>query len=128
MWLIPSWNSEAGNELDNEKGYQLSLPKIAVALLHQPGLFFFAWEVPGWTSKWRFHIICNRNNLIIGERRGYLLSTSLLAAKFLSSMLTILHRRSSTIERRKKFNLVIRSSFNLIRCCGIGETLWHWRP
>lgn len=69
-------------------------------------------------------MICNRNHLAIrGRRRGHLLPSSLLATKFLSFMLTFPYSRSiiALLEyRKKKVYLVIRSSFNLIRCGGIG--------
>ena len=47
-------------------------------------------------------MVSNRNNLTICERRGYLLSPSLLTAKFLSSMFTFLHHIAGTIERKNR--------------------------
>jgi len=32
------------------------------------------------------------------------------------------------IKQSSQVDSVVTSSFNLLKCCGIGVTLWHWRP
>ena len=110
-WVVPNSptctsRTSRPEELDSWKGYRLTLLELAAPSPHQPGFFpFFARASPRLPSKWRFHIIYNRNYLIIREG----------TISWLSSKFDVSKGKNNQVYLR----VVIRSSFDLLKCYGI---------